>query len=202
MPEQPYHKFVFNQAARTFVGKFEEMYQAEDDLGFDSWHQDDLNRLDKKISLAVISQYRYKSILDVGCGKGAFTNVLKDFADRVVGIDLSVTAIKKAQERYPEIDFRVMRADQISHFLSEPFDLVVVLETLSYLENWQEVLEQVSKLGQRVFIQLYLPQNPIGFVKSITLLREVVAGSFDIETMFVQDDERVFLIAKAGNSRK
>lgn len=74
---EKYHKFVFNKANRKFVGKFEDMYQNEDIEGFDSWYSSNLTHIPKRIHYAILGQYNFNSILDFGCGKGAFTHLLK-----------------------------------------------------------------------------------------------------------------------------
>lgn len=70
---QPYHKFVFDTENRLFVGDFETMYQQEDVQNFDSWFQDDMNHLTKRLVLTLLGQYNFNSVLDFGCGKGTFT---------------------------------------------------------------------------------------------------------------------------------
>ena len=72
-----YHKFVFDFENRKFLGRFEEMYQAEDVEGFDSWNQEDLRFPRKRISYAILSNQNFPRILDLGCGKGFFTQLLK-----------------------------------------------------------------------------------------------------------------------------
>ena len=81
-----YHPYVFDVQKRRFVGKFEEMYQAEDREGFDSWHERDLRPLRKRLALEVLAAYNFSSILEIGCGKGAFTHLLKRNNNRVIGV--------------------------------------------------------------------------------------------------------------------
>ncbi len=119
-----YHKYVFDTEKRQFIGQFEEMYQAEDSEGFDSWFERDLRHLRKTISYAILSAYNCSRILDVGCGKGAFTQLLKKQNNRVVGIDIWKTAIRKAKESFPDIDFRCMSVHDLSS-LDETFELVL-----------------------------------------------------------------------------
>ncbi len=104
-----YHKFVFDIGKRQFCGQFEEMYRAEEQGGYDSWFQEDMRSLVKQLSLVVLGKYNFSTIIDLGCGKGTFTHYLKRLNNRVVAIDLSETPIQKAQARYPDIDFRIMR---------------------------------------------------------------------------------------------
>ena len=50
----------------------------------------------KKISIDLINCYNFNKIIDIGCGKGAFSNLLKKNNNTVYGIDVSETAINKA----------------------------------------------------------------------------------------------------------
>src|SRR5262245_10047721 len=109
---RPYHRFVFDAGRREFVGQFEAMYQAAEQEGFDSWFQEDLTRLDKVLSRALLEGYAFPRVLDIGCGKGAFTHLLYRPGGTVIGTDLSATAVARARAKYPDIDFRVATAEE------------------------------------------------------------------------------------------
>jgi SAM-dependent methyltransferase len=164
-----YHPYVFDEKKRTFVGRFEDMYQAEREQGFDSWHQEDSRNLTRRICLEILDAFNFTSVLDVGCGKGAFTHQLKKQNNHIVGIDVSRTALEAAKARFPDIEFLqrdlAVEAEALSNSATH-FDLVVCLETLSYLENWRALLEQFSRIAEYALTSLYLPENPIGFVKA------------------------------------
>lgn len=194
---RPYHKYVFDAAARRFVGNFEEMYQAEQAEGFDSWHQGTLTTLQKQISLAILNQFNFQTVLDVGCGKGHFTHLLKKQNNQVIGIDVAPTAVQQARAHYPDIDFRVMGAGEIGA-LGLTFDLVVAMEVLSYCQTWNDLLTTFARVGRRLFLSLYLPDDPIGFVKSFDELRSAVKQHFQIETDIVQDSHQVYLLARSS----
>lgn len=177
-----YHPFVFDEKKRTFVGRFEEMYQSERTAGFDSWHQEDSRNLTRRLCLALLDETNFASVLDVGCGKGAFTHRLKKQNNRVVGIDISPTALEAARGRFKDIEFS--SADLV-HDLDAlnglgMFDLVVCLETLSYLENWRDVLERFSQIASHCLLSLYIPENPIGFVKSADQLASEFGRHFAV----------------------
>lgn len=194
---EPYHRFVFDLEKRRFVGAFEEMYLAEDDEGFDSWHQDDLGRLRYRLVHALLAN-AYDSLLDVGCGKGAMTAALGRFATRTVGVDVSPTAIEKARARFPDIDFHVTHGDLPTEFAGQRFSLVTCIEVLSYLEDWRAALAELASLGNRLFVSLYVPSDPIGSVKSLGELRDEFAKVAEIETEVVVDGSVILLL---GGSR-
>lgn len=192
--EMPYHKYVFDAKKRVFVGKFEEMYQQEDKENYDSWHQEDVTTLPRLISLAILNRYNYSSILDIGCGKGSFTHLLKKANNEVTGIDISGTAVNKAKARYKGIDFKAMSIDELMKKRKQ-YDLVVIIEVLSYLKNWREVIKYISTITKYLYVTIYLPSNPIGFIKTFDSLKNEITRYFKIEVENVLDNESIFIFA-------
>lgn len=190
-----YHKYVFDTARRRFIGKFEDMYQAEDKEGFDSWYERDLRPLRKTITYVILNAYNFSCILDIGCGKGTFTHLLKRQNNHVVGIDSSETAIRKAKESFPDIDFRCMDVKDLS-LLGETFDLVTVMGTFAYVDGWPKVVETISGMARWFYVAEYIPSNPIGFVKSFDHLISEVEKHFTIRTKLSLDDEHLMLLAE------
>ena len=195
---KPYHRFVFDTEQRRFVGEFEEMYRREDEEGFDSWHQEDVGGLlDKRLSLTIIDGVPAKRVLDMGCGKAAFTSLLVRPGREVVGVDISPTAVEKARERAPEADFRVGTTDDVEEVAPGPFDLIVAMEILSYVEDWRAAIDTFARLGERLYVSLYIPPNPIGFVKTFDDLRDEVSKRFgEIETDVMVNGEQILLLAR------
>jgi SAM-dependent methyltransferase len=75
-------------------------------------------------------------ILDVGCGTGHHVNSLADKGYKVVGIDLSESMIKKAQETYPALDFRVSDALATMTFPANSFTHITCLYfTIYYIKD-------------------------------------------------------------------
>ena len=197
----PYHKYVFDLKNKKFIGKFNEMYQREDVEDFDSWFSSDLTHLPKLISLAILNRYNFKNILDFGCGKGSFTHILKKRNNYVLGLDISKTAIKKAKVNYGnKIDFMVIQDNEFTSFVQkQKFDLTIILETLSYIENWRKAIKDISKFSIYIYITLYIPANPIGFVKSFQELIDAIENYFNIEEKIIYNDESIFILAKNLN---
>lgn len=175
---EPYHRFVFDQG--RFVGAFEDMYAAGEREGFDPWHQDSVGSI-QRIGLSLVSDRTWRSALDFGCGKGAVTSRIP--AGRIVGIDISETAVLKARSRFPRIDWRVGASPPER----ERFELVVAFEVLSYVEDWRGVLRRLAGITDRLLVSLHLPVRPAGFVKSFDELRgefgEVAAVEEDVAVL-------------------
>lgn len=195
MTNQPYHKYVFDEKKRIFIGRFEDMYADEEQGGYDSWFQEDLSHLGKQISLMILNRYNFNSILDIGCGKGAFTHLLKKTNNRVVGVDISEAAILKAKSKYREVEFLQSTAEEALR-LQKKWDLILMMEVLSYLKNWKEVIATAAERTSYLYISLYLPPKPIGFVKSFDGLKVACQKDFNITMELLWNKETIFILGK------
>jgi hypothetical protein len=58
--------------------------------------------------------------------------------------------------------------------------LIFTAECLSYLENWRNLLSAFSLTADYILICLYIPEKPIGFVKSPDELEQECSKHFDL----------------------
>ncbi len=195
-----YHKYVFDDQRKKFVGDFEQMYRQEQVEHFDSWHQEDNRAINRRIGQALIADYNFDLVVDLGCGKGAYTHLFKKQNNRVYGLDIAETAVNIAQERYPDIIFRQLDlgdADLLGNFftgLDHPADLVVMMEVLSYLEPWEKILTQIARHCQWFLCSLYIPEDPLGFVPSEEALVKAVSSDFEAEEIVSLEKNRMTII--------
>lgn len=197
-----YHRYVFDTQERRFVGDFEQMYRAEQEKGFDSWQQDDLRHLDQKICKSILDQFNFPKILDVGCGKGAFTQFLKKSNNHVTALDISPTAISRAKARYPDIEFKEVNVSTDDWYKKCAclYDLIICLELLSYIDNWQMLLQNFSKMGQFALIKLFIPEDPIGYIKDIDQLFKEFSKHYEImEDIRLINRKKYILFGKSHN---
>ena len=156
MKENDFYKYVIVDG--KFIGKFEEMYQNCDD----PWLQDSLLYQSNKIVIDILKRdnYQYENVLDIGCGKGNYTNLLYEILKcNIDAIDISKTAIQVAQNRYDNINFIAddfLRTNQIKM----NYDLIIVSQVLWYvLENldsfFQKMKNVASDKAKIIFIQTY-----------------------------------------------
>lgn len=197
-----YHKFVFDIKHRKFVGKFEEMYASEKEQFFDSWHQEDSRFITKQISSLIINQYQFTNILDIGSGKGAFTHTLKKNGNKVDALDVSNSALKTLAARYPDIGTICANINEdrvLEGILTKAnYDFVYCSEVLSYLKNWKECIEIISKHVQYLLVVLYIPDDPIGFVDSEENLINTCIKNFEIvHDIRLTSEQKVILFLKS-----
>ena len=189
-----YHPYVFNKTKKLFVGQFEKMYSDEAKHGFDSWHERDLRPLRKQISNLILSQYNFQTVLEIGCGKGTFTQLLKKQNNHVVGIDLSETAVRKAGESFPDITF--IRQDINRKIVLTKFDLVVIMAVLAYIKNWKSLIKMAMNKASYCFVGEYIPKNPLGYVRQNRELECEILKYGKILTKVHLDDHHFFYLVR------
>ncbi|HLH32452.1 MAG TPA: methyltransferase domain-containing protein [Terriglobia bacterium] len=75
------------------------------------------------------------SILDIGCGFGAFLSRFEGAFQSLTGLELSPEAIAKGQHRYPAIHFVHGSAAAIHEAISGRFDAIVFSDVIYYLND-------------------------------------------------------------------
>ena len=84
-------------------------------------------------------------IADLGCGSGAFTNVLYQRGYKVTGVDLCSELIKKGKKLYPGLDLRVGDVENLQ-FENECFDAVLLSGILHHLPNPSFCAKEVYRI--------------------------------------------------------
>jgi len=120
----------------------------------DPWHHGVATAIPYDLALYLLNKYKIYSrggeILDIGCGKGAFTARLKKQIPKakILAIDISPTAIKKAKKKYGKlgIDFEVMDIQKEYKKISKKFNLITMLDIMWYiLPNFKKVVNHLRK---------------------------------------------------------
>lgn len=146
-----YHDYVIKDG--RFIGRFEEMYQNCDD----PWHQDKYEYSSegvvdghsyKRMSIECLKAIGYRNfnkILDIGCGKGNFTNFIHHSYPeaKIHAVDISETATTVAGNRYENIDFYCTDITREALDYSV-YDCIFMNETMWY------VLPQLKELFQQI----------------------------------------------------
>lgn len=87
-------------------------------------------------------------ILDLGCAAGSEVRNLKDHGFRVIGVDLSLRMLERAQNRFSrEPGTWFCRADaELLPFRSQSVDGVVCLGLLEYLEDYGPTIAEIHRV--------------------------------------------------------
>jgi SAM-dependent methyltransferase len=103
-------------------------------------------------------------VLEIGCGIGDTLAALKPA--RGVGLDFSPGMIDEARKRHPDLEFHVGDAEDpaVIAAIEGPFDFIVVIDTVGFLDDIQGFFERLHPLCTRetrlvvgYFSHLWLP---------------------------------------------
>jgi SAM-dependent methyltransferase len=86
-------------------------------------------------------------LLEIGCGDGQLLDALRP--SRGVGIDLSAAMIEEARRRNPGLEYHVGNAEDPAALgrISGPFDVIILSDTIGYLEDCEELLIELHRLS-------------------------------------------------------
>ncbi len=86
-----------------------------------------------------------KRIIDIGCGPGNSTAVLKQYYPDayILGVDFSPNMIEKAKSDYPDMDFMLFDAEKDFHKLNGKFDIVFSNACIQWIPNHKKLLSEM-----------------------------------------------------------
>lgn len=99
-----------------------------------------------------------KRVLELGCGRGDLLAALEPSYG--VGVDFSPSAIRRAKERHPNLQFHLGDSEDAQTLaqIEGPFDYVVIADTIGMFESIDETLRLVHQLCEpstRIVISYY-----------------------------------------------
>lgn len=129
---------------------FDEIWRQGDfwKLESSAFEQEKYNRLVERLGPGP-----YARALEIGCGAGAFTELLARRADRVVAIDVSPVAIGRARRQrahLANVEFRTADVMEFELGATPGWDLIVLSETIYYL-GWLHPFFDVAWLAVRLY---------------------------------------------------
>ncbi len=135
-----------------------------------------------------LDRFGARSVLDLGCGNGWFTEALTRCGFDAAGADISRSGVAVARAAYPEISFR-----QFDATLTLPpdwhgrFDAVVAIELLDHVTLPRAALQQA--LAALRPGGLFVATTPFhGYFKNLGL---ALSGRLDLRWQALQDHGRV-----------
>lgn len=116
--------------------------------------------LEMPTTLKVLGNVKGKKILDMGCGTGLYTKIIKKKGAKVKGIDLSEGMIKIAREEVPGVEFKVGSAEKLP-YKNKEFDIVLAALMMEYFSSWNKVLKEVKRVLKPNGLFIFSTGNPV-----------------------------------------
>ena len=120
-------------------------------------------------------------VLDVGCGEGAFmVELLRAGVEGVVGVDVAREPLRRARERHPELDLRLLGGEGAWELEDGSFDVVWAGEVIEHVADtaaWLSEVRRVLRSGGRLLLST--PANGRLALLRAALSRASFAERFD-----------------------
>jgi ubiquinone/menaquinone biosynthesis C-methylase UbiE len=102
-----------------------------------------------------------KTVLDVGCGPGAYCRELQKKGYDPTGIDYAENVIKKAQKNHPEIKFFQGNAYDLP-FKDQTFDLTLCIGVLQCVLEPEKIIKELTRVSKKhIIISTLLRQKKV-----------------------------------------
>lgn len=137
-----------------------------------------------------INAARPKNILDIGCGPGNSTAVLKDlFQDSdILGVDSSEDMINKARKSYPDMNFQLCDVTTDLDSLDK-YDVIFSNACLQWIPNHKDFIPSLfDKLNKNGVLAVQIPMN--GSETLFRIMDEVTAlPEWNFSSMKIEPNE-------------
>jgi SAM-dependent methyltransferase len=84
--------------------------------------------------------------LDVGCGAGEFTAALAAAGAHATGVEVAEAALKRARDRHPGLDFRLVEFDGPLPFEDGSFELLWASEVIEHVSDTARWLSELRRV--------------------------------------------------------
>jgi len=114
--------------------------------------------------------HEQSSVLEVGCGTSEMLHEL--IAAKKVGIDYSPKMVEEAKKNFPNLDVRLMNANNIE--LEEKFDVIILSNLIGYVDDIQHIFNEVKKVSHpqtKIIVSYYNTswEPLLGFAETLGL---------------------------------
>lgn len=121
------------------------------------WFYNEL--LEMPASLEILGKVKGKRVLDYGCGTGIYAKILVKKGAKVKGFDISEEMLKIARKDNPNLDLRQGTGYKIP--FKEKFDVVLAPLVVHYMEDWNKMFREVSRVLKKGGDFIFSTGNPV-----------------------------------------
>lgn len=111
-------------------------------------------------TMSLLKNVKNRKILDLGCGTGRHSSILKKRGANVCGLDLSPKMIEVAKSEIKDVDFKVGSVYKLP-FKSNFFDIVVSGLVVGHFKNLDRAFNEIHRVLKNNGIFVFSTTNPI-----------------------------------------
>jgi ubiquinone/menaquinone biosynthesis C-methylase UbiE len=121
---------------------------------YDQWFTTPIGSLVKRVEWKLILDFlrpaRGDFLLDAGCGTGIFTIDMLSCGARVVGLDLSLSMVRRAREKARSSPLRILSADILRlPFPENSFDKTVSITALEFIPEGKKAVRELFRVTRK-----------------------------------------------------
>lgn len=106
-----------------------------------------------KSLISHITQYKFSSkhlkglkVLDIACGTGYGSEILRQGGNIVIGVDINPDNIKIAKNNFPDVSFKCGDAENLLDFQNESFDAINSIQTIEHLGHPKRAIKEFNRI--------------------------------------------------------
>jgi ubiquinone/menaquinone biosynthesis C-methylase UbiE len=121
---------------------------------YEKWFTTPIGSLVKRVEWELINDLLSPGpgefILDAGCGTGVFTLDMISRGARVIGLDLSLSMIRRARQKGRTSQLRILAADILRlPFPENSFDKTVSITALEFISDAQKAIKELFRVTRK-----------------------------------------------------
>ncbi len=98
-----------------------------------------------------------KDVLEIGCGSGYGAYLLDQLQPKsYIGLDVMTEQVDLARKNYPQFNFLIQDAEDLSQFANESKDVVIIFGVLHHIPNWRKTMDEIARVlkpGGSLFLE-------------------------------------------------
>ena len=102
--------------------------------------------LTRRVIVEELGDATVERALEIGCGPGTWTPLLRERAETVDAIDLSASMLEQARASVRDPNVTFIQADAARFATEHPYDLVMSVRVLEYIPEWDQILCNLRNL--------------------------------------------------------
>jgi len=98
-----------------------------------------------------------KDVLEIGCGSGYGAFLLDGLHPQsYIGLDVMNEQVELARKNYPQFQFLIQDAEDLSQFANESKDVIIIFGVLHHIPNWRKTIDEIIRVlkpGGSLFLE-------------------------------------------------
>ena len=88
-----------------------------------------------------------KDVLEIGCGSGYGAYLLNQLTLKsYIGLDVMTEQVELARRNYPQFQFLLQDAEDLSQFENESRDVAIIFGVLHHIPNWRKAIDEIRRV--------------------------------------------------------